>query len=154
MIQLKDYNKYIEDNTYAQFLGLGIGAPYYSEVRDEDKGEVKIIDIESLSNFKYNIQTPIIALIKDVGPIVFLIILLFNYYTLFVVIKRMRKIYRKKEGESREELLSGYLVVSFGILLVSMFSLQATLPFSAFYGFLFARIQNLEEKNKFKRLNR
>lgn len=145
-IQIEDYYSYIEDNNHAKLFGLGIKAPYYSETREEDGGEVKLIDKNTYGNYKFDIQTPILKDLKTIGFVGVIILIFFNLYIALLIFLRIKKIYIKNNSLENIEKLSLYTLLLFAIVLNRFMLIQSLLPLPLFYGFLLGRLKNRNAK--------
>ena len=77
-LQVFDFVDYMKEvSAFSQFIGLGYGSPYLSTRETFDPGEIKDIDLGKYGNYKFDVQTPIVSVMKDVG-IVGVIIFLIN----------------------------------------------------------------------------
>ncbi|CAI0858123.1 Uncharacterised protein [Serratia quinivorans] len=84
--QIDDYWEYTGSKFPASIIGIGHGGQFYSPTETDDDGEVKaILKESSLANYKRNIQTPVVAFIKTIGPLGTIIVLAFLIYGLIKI---------------------------------------------------------------------
>ncbi|MBI6183616.1 hypothetical protein JEQ07_24880 [Serratia proteamaculans] len=84
--QIDDYWEYTGSKFPASIIGIGHGGQFYSPTETDDDGEVKaILKESSMANYKRNIQTPVVAFIKTIGPLGTIIIIAFLIYGLIKI---------------------------------------------------------------------
>lgn len=70
ILQVFDFVDYMNAvSSFSQIIGLGYGSPYLSTRETFDPGEIKDIDLEKYGNYKFDVQTPIVSVFKEVGLI-------------------------------------------------------------------------------------
>ena len=158
--QFTDYLNHIkEEGIYPYLFGSGISTPYYSNTDTEDTGERKITDLTSnkyASQWRTDIQTPIISIFKDSGIVG---LLYFFITTMYLVIKNFKFLKDIFSSKVKKDYL--YVeTISIGIILLietvySVFLYGGTLPFCIFYTFCLAKfvinykkIKETEQENE------
>ncbi|MCX7871516.1 MAG: hypothetical protein N2485_08150 [bacterium] len=100
------------DNNYKIFFGLGHGTPYFSIEDTSDYGEIKIID-KIYNGYRFDIQTPLINIIKYAGFVGFII---YMYYNLKIVYLLFNKKKSKINLKTEEKVVWLYFLVYIFIL--------------------------------------
>lgn len=141
--QLFDYMAYIKDGkTIALLIGIGLGGAYFSRGLG-DSGEVKGIDLLKYgSNWKFEIQTPILTVFKDSGILGITIFLINRFYILIYVIKNyIKKINIRMFSTKNVESMTNYLYLT--TLLFSQYIFHTSVgPIAIFMMFIVQRIEN------------
>lgn len=133
--------------TYGILFGSGMGTPYKGEMGDT--GESRAIDRERFGNYKFDIQTPIFSLWKDIGVIGIIIMYIFNIVLLKIILNK-----KKVEFLNTDDKAEYYSIIYFlAFNLVFLQNYFNTPLLSSFNGLLIAKFSLLREKvvkNKFK----
>lgn len=67
-LQVFDFVDYMNAvSAFSQVVGLGYGSPYLSTRATFDPGEIKDIDLNKYGDYKFDVQTPIVSVFKEVG---------------------------------------------------------------------------------------
>ena len=114
-----------------------------------DTGESRAIDRERFGNYKFDIQTPILSLWKDIGVIGIIIMYIFNIVLLKIILNKKGEKFLNTDDKAEYYSIIYFLAFN----LVFLQNYFGTPLLSSFNGLLIARFSLLKEKmieNKFK----